>query len=137
MTMLQAELEKAEDRAKDKESKNAQLEEELKEFGHNVNTLKVCKHLFLFFEYRFKELNTDLFHAMKLFIFKLLIHIQNQESKASDMEESYSEQVKSLKSKYEEESSRAENAERSVRKLQKDIENLVNTNSQILVKLYE
>ena len=41
MTMLQAELEKAEDRAKDKESKNAQLEEELKEFGHNVNTLKV------------------------------------------------------------------------------------------------
>ena len=40
------------------------------------------------------------------------------------MEESYSEQVKSLKSKYEEESSRAENAERSVRKLQKDIENL-------------
>ena len=41
MTMLQAELDKAEDRAKDKESKNAQLEEELKEFGHNVNTLKV------------------------------------------------------------------------------------------------
>merc|ERR1719245_2760801 len=40
MTMLQAELEKAEDRAKDKESKNAQLEEELKEFGYNVNTLK-------------------------------------------------------------------------------------------------
>ena len=53
-----------------------------------------------------------------------LICLQNQESKASDMEESYSQQVKTLKSKYEEESSRAENAERSVRKLEKDIENL-------------
>ena len=125
--MLQAELEKAEDRAKDKESKNAQLEEELKEFGHNVNTLKVWKYPFLFFENSLKRLpilNTNLFCAMKVFIFKLLIHIQNQESKASDMEESYSEQVKTLKSKYEEESSRAENAERSVRKLEKDIENL-------------
>ena len=56
MTMLQAELEKAEDRAKDKESKNAQLEEELKEFGHNVNTLKVWKYPFLFFENSFKRL---------------------------------------------------------------------------------
>ena len=39
--MLQSELEKTEDRAKEKESKNAQLEEELKEFGHSVTTLKV------------------------------------------------------------------------------------------------
>ena len=41
MTMLQADLEKAEDRANAKESKNTELEEELKEVGMNVKSLKV------------------------------------------------------------------------------------------------
>jgi tropomyosin-1 len=39
--MLQADLEKSEDRANAKESKNTELEEELKEVGMNVKTLKV------------------------------------------------------------------------------------------------
>ena len=39
--MLQAELEKAEDRANDKESKNAMLQDELREVGMNVKSLRV------------------------------------------------------------------------------------------------
>ena len=43
MTMLQADLEKAEDRAAEKESKNTMLQEELNEVGMNVKSLKVHK----------------------------------------------------------------------------------------------
>ena len=39
--MLQADLDKAEDRANEKESKNTELQEELKEVGINVKSLKV------------------------------------------------------------------------------------------------
>ena len=41
MTMLQADLEKIEDRANEKESKNVLLQEELLQIGNNVKSLKV------------------------------------------------------------------------------------------------
>merc|ERR1712141_685073 len=88
MTMVQAELDKAEDRINEKESKNARLEEELKEVGINVKSL------------------------------------QHSENKANDIEESYSEQLQNITAKYEDATSRAEDAERSNHKLKKDVEHL-------------
>merc|ERR1712150_142741 len=88
MRMGQAELDKAEDRANETENKNTMLQEELKETGMNVKSLR------------------------------------SYEEKACNMEESYSEQLKTLKLKHEEALDRAETVERSMQKLKKDVERL-------------
>jgi|ERR1719362_1930973 tropomyosin-1 len=86
--MVEADLERAEERAETGESKIVELEEELRVVGNNLKSLEVS------------------------------------EEKASQKEETYSEQVRLLTAKHKEAEARAEFAERSVQKLQKEVDRL-------------
>merc|ERR1719266_3057156 len=86
--MVEADLERAEERAETGESKIVELEEELRVVGNNLKSLEVS------------------------------------EEKASQKEETYSEQVRVLIAKHKEAEARAEFAERSVQKLQKEVDRL-------------
>ena len=86
--MVEADLERAEERAESGESKNVELEEELRVVGQNLKSLEVF------------------------------------EEKASQKEETYSEQIRHLTAKHKEVEARAEFAERSVQKLQKELDRL-------------
>merc|ERR1712038_753424 len=86
--MVEADLERAEERAETGESKIVELEEELRVVGNNLKSLEVS------------------------------------EEKASQKEETYSEQVRVLIAKHKEAENRAEFAERSVQKLQKEVDRL-------------
>merc|ERR1712234_43689 len=86
--MVEADLERAEERAETGESKIVELEEELRVVGNNLKSLEVS------------------------------------EEKASKKEESFSTQLRTLTAKCKEAEARAEFAERSVTKLQKEVDRL-------------
>jgi len=86
--MVEADLERAEERAETGESKIVELEEELRVVGNNLKSLEVS------------------------------------EEKASQMEETYSMQLRALSDALKEAEARAEFAERSVQKLQKEVDRL-------------
>ena len=86
--MVEADLERAEGRAESGESKNVELEEELRVVGQNLKSLEVF------------------------------------EEKASQKEETYSEQIRVLTAKHKEAEARAEFAERSLQKLQKEVDKI-------------
>merc|ERR1711963_1189401 len=88
LAMVEADLERAEERAETGESKIVELEEELRVVGNNLKSLEVS------------------------------------EEKASQKEETYSEQIRVLTAKHKEAEARAEFAERSVQKLQKEVDRL-------------
>merc|ERR1719400_1902843 len=86
--MVEAGLERAEERAETGEHKIVELEEELRVVGNNLKSLEVS------------------------------------EEKANQREESYKEQIKTLTTKLKQAEVRAEFAERSVTKLQKEVDRL-------------
>jgi len=88
LAMVEADLERAEERAETGESKIVELEEELRVVGNNLKSLEVS------------------------------------EEKASKKEESFSTQLRTLTAKCKEAEARAEFAERSVTKLQKEVDRL-------------
>ncbi|KAL6427184.1 hypothetical protein ACFW04_008668 [Cataglyphis niger] len=88
LAMVEADLERAEERAEAGESKIVELEEELRVVGNNLKSLEVS------------------------------------EEKATQREETFEGQVKILDSQLKEAEARAEFAERSVQKLQKEVDRL-------------
>jgi len=86
--MVEADLERAEERAEAGENKIVELEEELRVVGNNLKSLEVS------------------------------------EEKALQREESYEEQIRVLTQRLKEAETRAEFAERSVQKLQKEVDRL-------------
>merc|ERR1712172_44473 len=86
--MVEADLERAEERAETGESKIVELEEELRVVGNNLKSLEVS------------------------------------EEKASKKEECFGEQLRIVTAKCKEAEARAEFAERSVQKLQKEVDRL-------------
>uniref|UniRef100_A0A1E1W0J5 Tropomyosin n=2 Tax=Pectinophora gossypiella TaxID=13191 RepID=A0A1E1W0J5_PECGO len=86
--MVEADLERAEERAEAGESKIVELEEELRVVGNNLKSLEVS------------------------------------EEKANQREEEYKNQIKTLTTRLKEAEARAEFAERSVQKLQKEVDRL-------------
>merc|ERR1711890_12811 len=86
--MVEADLERAEERAETGETKIVELEEELRVVGNNLKSLEVS------------------------------------EEKANQREESYKEQIKTLTTRMKQAEARAEFAERSVQKLQKEVDRL-------------
>merc|ERR1712189_65004 len=85
---VEAELERAEERAETGETKIMELEEELRVVGNNLKSLEVS------------------------------------EEKANQREVAYKEQIKTLTAKLKQAEARAEFAERSVQKLQKEMDRL-------------
>merc|ERR1712200_303821 len=88
LAMVEADLERAEERAETGESKIVELEEELRVVGNNLKSLEVS------------------------------------EEKASKKEECFGEQLRIVTAKCKEAEARAEFAERSVQKLQKEVDRL-------------
>lgn len=88
LAMVEADLERAEERAETGESKIVELEEELKVVGNNLKSLEVS------------------------------------EEKALQKEESYELTIRSANQRLQEAEARAEFAERSVQKLQKEVDRL-------------
>ncbi|GFW71619.1 tropomyosin [Trichonephila clavipes] len=88
IAMLEADLERAEERASLGESKIVDLEEELRVVGNNMKSLEVC------------------------------------EEKALQKEEAYDMNIRQLSQRLQEAEARAEYAERSVQKLQKEVDRL-------------
>jgi len=86
--MVEADLERAEERAEAGENKIVELEEELRVVGNNLKSLEVS------------------------------------EEKANQREEEYKNQIKNLTTRLKEAEARAEFAERSVQKLQKEVDRL-------------
>merc|ERR1712063_86274 len=86
--MVEADLERAEERAETGETKIVELEEELRVVGNNLKSLEVS------------------------------------EEKANQREEAYKEQIKTLTTRMKQAEARAEFAERSVQKLQKEVDRL-------------
>merc|ERR1712045_1114759 len=87
-SMVESDLERAEERADTGETKIIELEEELRVVGNNLKSLEVS------------------------------------EEKANQREESYKEQIKTLTTKLKQAEARADFAERSVQKLQKEVDRL-------------
>merc|ERR1712117_555895 len=88
LAMVEADLERAEERAETGESKIVELEEELRVVGNNLKSLEVS------------------------------------EEKANQGEEAYKEQIKTLTAKLKQAEAHAEFAEKSVQKLQKEVDRL-------------
>ncbi|KAL1417051.1 hypothetical protein MTO96_027247 [Rhipicephalus appendiculatus] len=88
IALLEADLERAEERASTGESKIVELEEELRVVGNNLKSLEVS------------------------------------EEKAQQREEAYALQISTMTAKLKEAEARAEFAERSVQKLQKEVDRL-------------
>ncbi|VIO97442.1 Tropomyosin family protein [Brugia malayi] len=86
--MVEADLERAEERAEAGENKIVELEEELRVVGNNLKSLEVS------------------------------------EEKALQREDSYEEQIRTVSARLKEAETRAEFAERSVQKLQKEVDRL-------------
>jgi len=86
--MVEADLERAEERAEAGEMKIVELEEELRVVGNNLKSLEVS------------------------------------EEKALQREDSYEEQIRVMTTRLKEAETRAEFAERSVQKLQKEVDRL-------------
>ncbi|KAL1417052.1 hypothetical protein MRX96_014155 [Rhipicephalus microplus] len=88
IALLEADLERAEERASTGESKIVELEEELRVVGNNLKSLEVS------------------------------------EEKALQKEETYEMQIRQMTNRLQEAEARAEFAERSVQKLQKEVDRL-------------
>ena len=91
--MVEADLERAEERAETGESKIVELEEELRVVGNNLKSLEVSEEkvsFFLFSERKWEKI---------MIIFSYCKFNFLNYSKANQREESYKEQIKTLTSK--------------------------------------
>ncbi|CAG0882724.1 unnamed protein product [Darwinula stevensoni] len=109
LAMVEADLERAEERAETGESKIVELEEELRVVGNNLKSLEVSEEKANQREEAYKEQIKSLTGRLK---------------QATQREEDYEGQIKALSSRLKEAEARAEFAERSVQKLQKEVDRL-------------
>ncbi|KOC68369.1 Tropomyosin [Habropoda laboriosa] len=109
LAMVEADLERAEERAEAGESKIVELEEELRVVGNNLKSLEVSEEKANQREEEYKNQIKTLTTRLK---------------EATQREETFVGQVKILDSQLKEAEARAEFAERSVQKLQKEVDRL-------------
>uniref|UniRef100_A0A0K0G2S4 Tropomyosin n=1 Tax=Strongyloides venezuelensis TaxID=75913 RepID=A0A0K0G2S4_STRVS len=149
LAMVEADLERAEERAEAGENKIVELEEELRVVGNNLKSLELSEEKALEKEEAFDNQIRALDARLKevkiysfFYIYFPLIHkiveleeelrvvgnnlksLEVSEEKALQREDSYEEQIRNLTARLKEAETRAEFAERSVQKLQKEVDRL-------------
>ncbi|CAH2016151.1 unnamed protein product [Acanthoscelides obtectus] len=107
--MVEADLERAEERAEAGESKIVELEEELRVVGNNLKSLEVSEEKANQREEEYKNQIKNLTTRLK---------------EATRKEDEYSITLKQMEQQLREAEARAEFAERSVQKLQKEVDRL-------------
>ncbi|TKR92760.1 hypothetical protein L596_007345 [Steinernema carpocapsae] len=151
LAMVEADLERAEERAEAGENKIVELEEELRVVGNNLKSLELSEEKALereeTFEEQIRQLDTRLKEkwsancaplGLTLRRSSKIVELEEElrvvgnnlkslevsEEKALQREDSYEEQIRTLAARLKEAETRAEFAERSVQKLQKEVDRL-------------
>ncbi|KJH41985.1 Tropomyosin [Dictyocaulus viviparus] len=141
--MVEADLERAEERAEAGENKIVELEEELRVVGNNLKSLELSEEKALEKEdvfaeqirqldFRLKEVRPPSYSDDKIVeleeelrvVGNNLKSLEVSEEKALQREDSYEEQIRTISARLKEAETRAEFAERSVQKLQKEVDRL-------------
>ncbi|ETN79931.1 Tropomyosin [Necator americanus] len=150
LAMVEADLERAEERAEAGENKIVELEEELRVVGNNLKSLELSEEKALEKEDIFADQLRQLDFRMKepelcceqckwlCFVYSKIVELEEElrvvgnnlkslevsEEKALQREDSYEEQIRTISARLKEAETRAEFAERSVQKLQKEVDRL-------------
>ncbi|PWA28654.1 hypothetical protein CCH79_00019851 [Gambusia affinis] len=118
LVMVEGELERAEDRAEQADSKVWRLEEQLRGFDQSLKSLQASEDKVL------QVIKCRLVEEELKTVFTSAKSLEAQAEKYSNKEDRYEEEIKNLSNKLKEAETRAEYAERTVAKLEKTVDGL-------------
>ena len=119
-----SDLEKAEDKAENGETKIIELKEELRVVTNNLKSLEVSEEQASECEKSYKEnikTLTSKLEQAEARVKSAEKSLEVSEEKANECEKSYNEEIKTLRSKLKQAEARAKSAEKSEQKLQKEV----------------